>query len=129
MGCPAQDDRAARQAPRARRAPARRPASFFGVPLCICQYAGTFTPQGWCFAWTAGIEPATTGFGDQRSPWLSYVHMLDVNENRPPGMSPASGFRPVLAPLSRSHLSDQGSTQQQGRGYADIPLVPLALVA
>jgi hypothetical protein len=54
--------------------------------------------------------------------------MLDVNENRPPGVSPASGFRPVLAPLSRSHLSDQGSTQQQERGYADIPLVPLALV-
>jgi hypothetical protein len=55
--------------------------------------------------------------------------MLDVNENRPPGYVPASGFRLVLAPLSRSHLSDQGSTQQQGRGYADIPVVPLALVA
>jgi len=60
---------------------------------------------------------------------LSYVHMLDANENRPPGVSPASGFRPVLAPLSRSHLSDQGSTPQQERGYADIPLVPRALVA
>lgn len=37
-------------------------------------------PAGWCSAWTAGIEPATTGFGDQRSPWLSYVHMYDANE-------------------------------------------------
>jgi hypothetical protein len=44
-------------------------------------------PAGWCSAWTAGIEPATTGFGDQRSSWLSYVHMSDVNENRPPGVS------------------------------------------
>ena len=25
-------------------------------------------PARWCSAWTAGIEPATTGFGDQRSP-------------------------------------------------------------
>jgi hypothetical protein len=85
-------------------------------------------PAGWCSAWTAGIEPATTGFGDQRSPWLSYVHKTDANENRPPGVSPASGFRPVLAPLSRSHPSDQGIAQQQGRGYAEIPLASLALV-
>jgi hypothetical protein len=26
--------------------PASQPVSFFGVPLCICQRAGTFTPQG-----------------------------------------------------------------------------------
>ena len=86
-------------------------------------------PAGWCSAWTAGIEPATTGFGDQRSPKLSYVHRSDANENRPPGVSPASGFRSVLTPLSRSHSCDQGSIGQQARGHADMPLVLPAPVA
>src|SRR5215467_12420 len=83
-------------------------------------------PARWCSAWTAGIEPATTGFGDQRSPRLSYVHMHDANENRPPGVSPASGFRSVSTPLPRSHSCDQGSIVQQARGHADMPLVSLA---
>jgi hypothetical protein len=86
-------------------------------------------PAGWCSAWTAGIEPATTGFGDQRSPKLSYVHRSYANENRPPGVSPASGFRSVLTPLSRSHSCDQGSIGQQARGHANMPLVLSAPVA
>jgi hypothetical protein len=55
--------------------------------------------------------------------------MCDANENRPLGASPASGFRSVLTPLSRSLPGDQGSTGQQGRRHAEMPLVPLALVA
>jgi hypothetical protein len=56
---------------------------------------------------------------------LSYVHRSDANENRPPGMSPASGFRSVLTPLSRSHSGDQGSIGQQVPGHADMPLASL----
>jgi hypothetical protein len=44
---------------------------------------------------------------------LSYVHMPGANENRPPGECPASGFRLVLTPLSRSHSGDQGSIARQ----------------
>src|SRR3984893_9608506 len=127
MGCPAGTTGQPGQAPRAQRAPARRPASFFGVPLCICQRAGTFTPRGGAphGRQESNLQPLvleTSGL-----PSLATA-IYDANKNRPPGVSPASGFWSVLAPLSRSHPGDQGSTRQQGRGYADIPLVPLALV-
>jgi hypothetical protein len=72
--------------------PVNRPVLFFGVPLWICQHAGTFIPQD------------------------------GANENRPPGVCPASGFRLVLTPLSRSHSSDQGSIGLQAREHADMPL-------
>jgi hypothetical protein len=104
-----------------------------GLPLSWCSAMHLSThkhvhPTRWCSAWTAGIEPATTGFGDQRSPRLSYVHMSDVNENRSLGASRASGFWSVLANLSRSLPGGQGYTRPQERGHAGIPLVLLVPV-
>jgi len=57
---------------------------------------------------------------------LSYVHMPGTNENRPPGVGPANGFRSVLTPLSRSHSADQGSIGLQVREHADTLLASRA---
>ena len=96
------------------------------VELSTCWHVH---PAGWCSAWTAGIEPATTGLSRPAFSQLSYVHRPDANENRPPGVSPASGFRSVFTPLSRSHSSGQGSIGQQAREHAGMPLVSPAPVA
>ena len=121
QGLPGLARRAARTGPAGARPPVSRPVSFFGVPLWICQRAGTFTPQG-------GAPHGRQELNLQ--PLVLETRALPVElrpyvwrKLKPPaGRVPASGFRSVFTPLSRSRSGDQGSIGLQAREHADMPL-------